>query len=220
MIFFSLIFSLSCARSKTKIIWLCAWDVCYIIFCHLLHIRSGKTGKLFSLLLCSLRWVHIVGYALPCRSYSFVCTAQHLIIIIVQTYLKTLNLSDICQIYTICGLCVFSLPISLVMIERIDILCLIIIIKSEVWTITHCLGSGHETIVCTVCLSIFLWKLVGPHAKYSVKPNMATIAILWQFYYAAIVILHQNRYGSHYEIMPEQVWQPLRNAKSLKKISS
>ena len=36
------------------------------------------------------------------------------------------------------------------------ILCLIIIIKSEVWTITHCLGLGHETMVCTVCLSIFL----------------------------------------------------------------
>ena len=54
------------------------------------------------------------------------------------------------------GLCVFSLPISFVMIERIYILCLIIIIKSEVWTITHCLGLGHETIVCAVCLSIFL----------------------------------------------------------------
>ena len=37
------------------------------------------------------------------------------------------------------GLCVFSLPISFVMIERIYILCLlIIIIKSEVWTFTHC----------------------------------------------------------------------------------
>ena len=55
------------------------------------------------------------------------------------------------------GLCVFSLPISFVMIERIYILCLIIIIKSEVWTITHCLGLGHETMVCAVCLSIFLW---------------------------------------------------------------
>ena len=31
------------------------------------------------------------------------------------------------------------------------ILCLIIIIKSEVWTIIHC-GLGHETMVCTVCL--------------------------------------------------------------------
>ena len=55
------------------------------------------------------------------------------------------------------GLCVFSLPISVVMIEIIYILCLIIIIKSEVWTITHCLGFGHETMVCAVCLSIFLW---------------------------------------------------------------
>ena len=54
------------------------------------------------------------------------------------------------------GLCVFSLPNSLVMIKRIYILCLIII-KSEVWTFTHCLGLGHETMVCAVCLSIFLW---------------------------------------------------------------
>ena len=57
------------------------------------------------------------------------------------------------------GQCVFSLPISLVMIERIFLLCLIIIIKSEVWTITHCLGLGHETMVCAVFLSVFFWKL-------------------------------------------------------------
>ena len=72
--------------------WLCASDVCFIIFCHLLHIRSGKTGNLFSLLLCSLWWVQMVGYVLPYRSYSFICTVHHVIIIIVQDYLKTLNL--------------------------------------------------------------------------------------------------------------------------------
>ena len=55
------------------------------------------------------------------------------------------------------GLCVFSLPISLVMIERIYVCFLIIIIKSEVWTIIHCLWLDHETMVCAVCLSIFLW---------------------------------------------------------------
>ena len=55
------------------------------------------------------------------------------------------------------GLCVFSLPISFVMIERIYIyFFLIIIIKSEVWIITQCLWLGHETMVCAVCLSIFL----------------------------------------------------------------
>ena len=41
--------------------------------------------------------------------------------------------------------------------KRIYIICLINIIKSEVWTITHCLRLGHETMVCAVCLSIFLW---------------------------------------------------------------
>ena len=41
--------------------WLCAWDACYIIFCHLLYIYSGKIGNVFSLLLCSLWWVQIVG---------------------------------------------------------------------------------------------------------------------------------------------------------------
>ena len=53
------------------------------------------------------------------------------------------------------GLFIFSLPISLVMIERIYILYLIIIIKSEVWIIIHYLGLDHETMVCAVCLSMF-----------------------------------------------------------------
>ena len=136
--------------------WLCAWDVCYIIFCHLLYIHSGKTGNLFSLVLCSLWLVQIVGYVSACRSYSFVCTLRHLIIIIVQTIWRHriykmpvrynllsvwIRLSIFFQLSNIqyVGLCVFSLLISFVMIERIYILCLIIIIKSEVWTITHCL---------------------------------------------------------------------------------
>ena len=70
-----------------------------IIFCHLLHIRSGKTGNSFSLFLCSLWWVQIFGCVLASRSYSFVCTVHHLIIIIVKTYLKALSLWNACQIY-------------------------------------------------------------------------------------------------------------------------
>ena len=53
------------------------------------------------------------------------------------------------------GLYVFSSPISLVLIERKYILCLNIIIKSEVYGITQCLVLGHETMVSAVCLSIF-----------------------------------------------------------------
>ena len=140
--------------------WLCIWDVCYIIYFHLLHIRSEKTGNLFSLLLCSSSWVQIVGYVLVCRSYLFVCTVHHLIIIIAQHYLEPLNQLSIIRYV---GLCVFSLPISLVMIDIIYILCLIIIIKSEIWTITHCLGLGHETIVCTMSFYILLnmWWVIA-----------------------------------------------------------
>ena len=76
------------------------------------------------------------------------------------------------------GLCVFSLQIFFVMIERIYILCLIIVIKSEVWTITHCLGLGNETMVCAVCLSIFslkwsviwdaIWRSCDGHSKNTI----------------------------------------------------
>ena len=42
------------------------------------------------------------------------------------------------------ALCIFGLPISLMMIEKISVLYLNIIIKSEVWPICHCLGLDHE----------------------------------------------------------------------------
>ena len=77
------------------------------------------------------------------------------------------QLSIIQSIIQYVGLCVFSLPTPLVMIEIIYILCLIIIIiKSEVWSITHCLGLGHETMVCAVCLSIFLRLRWWPDVVY------------------------------------------------------
>ena len=135
------------------------------------HIHSGRTGNLFSLFLCSLWWVQVVWYVLAFRSHSFVCTLHHLIIIIVQIYLKTLNLSSACQIYfvervskikhilsvihyTICGAVCFQFA-HFLCDDWENIYILILIIKSEVWTITHCLGLGHETMVCGVCLSIF-----------------------------------------------------------------
>ena len=75
------------------------------------------------------------------------------------------------------GLCVFSPPISFVMIERIYILCLIIITKSEVWTITHHLGLGHETMVCAVCLSIF--SLIKNIALVHEMPLFCSKTITW-----------------------------------------
>ena len=62
------------------------------------------------------------------------------------------------------GPCAINLPIPFVMTKKIYIICLIIIIKSEVWTITHCLGLGHETMVCAVCFFILLW--ITCHHQY------------------------------------------------------
>ena len=73
--------------------------------------------------------------------------------------------------------CVFSVYPSPLWWLREYILCLIIIIKSEVWTITHCLGLGHETMVCTVCLSIFLY--VGSICMTSICPIHA---VVWQHF--------------------------------------
>ena len=157
--------------------WLCVWDVCYIIFCHLLHIRSGKTGSLFSLLLCSLWWVQLVAYVcfsdrtrlfvhytislsslckIIWRHWTYKMPVRYILSSVWVRLSTSSQLSIVQSIIQYVGLCVFSLPTPLVMIERVYILCLIIIIKSEVWTIAHCLGLGHETMVCAVCLSIFL----------------------------------------------------------------
>ena len=98
---------------------------------------------------CKLIWRHWI-YKMPVRY-------------ILSSVWVRLSIFSPLSIIQYVGLYVFSLPISLVMIERIYILCLIIIIKSEVWTITHCLGLGHETMVSAVCLSIFLQhRLLSP----------------------------------------------------------
>ena len=118
--------------------------------------------------------VQIIECIITRWSYWFVCTSLYLIIIIMQTYLKVLNLLNDCQVNSVSsvclrlsqfsqiyfmkymGLCAFSLLISLMMIVRYVYFILIITIESEVSPIYHCLGIGHETMVYTVCLFIFL----------------------------------------------------------------
>ena len=96
--------------------------------------------------LCKLIWRHWI-YKMPVRY-------------ILSNVWVRLSIFSPLSIIQYVGLYVFSLPISLVVIERIYILCLIVIIKSEVWTITHCLGLGHETMVSAVCLSVFLRNIL------------------------------------------------------------
>ena len=66
-----------------------------------------------------------------------------------------LRLCKFSQLY----LCVFSLLIYLVIIVRICVLYLIIIIKSEVWTISSCLWLSHPTMLRAACLAIFSWRI-------------------------------------------------------------
>ena len=101
-------------------------------------------GVLFCLNITLLNYHHYAGLLLFRYTLSSVC----------------LRLSRFSQLSYMqyMGLRVFGLPIYLMMIARIRVLHLDIIIKSEVWPICLCLGLGHETLVCAVCLSVFLWK--------------------------------------------------------------
>ena len=99
---------------------LCAWDV--VTSWHLFYMHSGKTGTLFSLLLCSLWWVQIVGYVLACRSYSLIWrhwTYKMPVRYILSGVWVRLNIFYQLSIIHYMGRCVFNLPIYLVMIERI-----------------------------------------------------------------------------------------------------
>ena len=131
---------------------LCAWDVCYIIFCHLLHTRPGKIGREFGFIIIvqfmmsanirirfGLQIVLVCLYSTPshyhhCANLSegielIKCLSRY---ILSSVWVRSSIFSPLSIIQYV-GLYVFSLAISLVMIERIYILCLIIIIKSEVF---------------------------------------------------------------------------------------
>ena len=90
--------------------------------------------------LCRLIWRHwtnkmLVRYMLPCVSK-------------VETILAII-------LHSIYGAVSSAYPIRLSWLWEC-VLYLIIIIKSEVRIVNHCLGLGHETMVCTVCLTMFL----------------------------------------------------------------
>ena len=73
---------------------------------------------------------------------------------------KIKTILSIIFIFTIWG-CVSSAYPIILWWSRECVLYLIIIIKPEVWIINHCLGLGHETMVCAVCLTMFLWNILG-----------------------------------------------------------
>ena len=137
----------------------------------IVYIYFGKTGILFSLSLCSLWWVKIVGYVLARWSCSFVCILHHVIIIIVQTYLKTLNLKMPVR-YILSSvrvrLSIFS-QLSIIRYMYGAVCFMFTHFPCDDWDNIHFVllsssnrkyglwSIGHETMVCAVCLSIFFW---------------------------------------------------------------
>ena len=71
-----------------------------------------ETGNLFSLLLCSLWWVQMVGYVLAWRAYSFICTLHHLIIIICANLPQDIKLIK-CLSDIFCRVCEYDKAYSL-----------------------------------------------------------------------------------------------------------
>ena len=71
---------------------------------------------------------------------------------------------------------------------------IIIIIKSEVWTITHCLGLGHETMVSAVCLSIFLCShMIKISLRHQVFINRIKRILCWDSFICLIAMLHAHQ---------------------------
>ena len=96
---------------------------------------------------------YIIAWSSLCKLIWRYWTYKMPVRYILSSVWVSLSLFSPLSIIQYVGLYVFSLPISLVKIERIYILCLIII-ESEVLIITHCLWLGHETMVSALCLPI------------------------------------------------------------------
>ena len=96
--------------------------------------------------------VQMIGCIMVPRSYLFVYTFNHNIIII-QNCKKQLSRLSFMQYM---GLHVIRWLISLLIIMRMFLPHLIVIFKSEWWLICHWLGLGHGTMVCALCLTAFL----------------------------------------------------------------
>ena len=109
--------------------------------------------------------------------------------------------------------CVFSLyPFPLWWLREYT-LCLIIIIKSEVWTITHCLGLGHETMVCVVCLSILL-RMTHFTIIHSIFPYLrnTTDDMTNRYLFGPIDAYMRPWTGSSLvQLMPSRLFGPLEN---------
>ena len=86
-------FYINLSRCLHISLWSCVW--CTILSCRLMHIYPGL---LLSLLPCNLRCMSVI---LILRSYSITGALQHLSTIIMQNFLKALNIINVCQVCSV-----------------------------------------------------------------------------------------------------------------------
>ena len=166
--------------------WLCVWIGCTTICYHLLHIHPGNTGTLFSLLMFILWYLQMIGYIDRVRwfadytiSLSSSCRLiwSHWTTKIVVKYMLPsvcLRLRQFSHLFLFNIRGYVSSAYTILLWWSLEwVLYPIIIIISEVWIINHCVGLGHETMVCAVYLTMFLWPtcLTATLWEWNIKPN-------------------------------------------------
>ena len=123
--------------------------------------------------------MQIIRYIIGQRMYLFVCTIQHIAIIIMRIVWKhwkhqkfvrcilsnvRLRLSVFSEwsFMQYIGLCGISIPISLLW-QKIFVLHFIVVIKSQIWIFSHYSGLAHGTVhaQCLIkFLAVSLWQLI------------------------------------------------------------
>ena len=127
--------------------WLCACDVCYIIFCYLLHMHSGKPGirviiiaqfmmSANSRICFGLKIVFIYLYITPSHYHHCANLSKYIELVkclsdFVECVSKIKHILSVIH-HKICGAVCFQF-------SHFPCDDWIIIIKSDIWIITHCL---------------------------------------------------------------------------------
>ena len=127
---------------------------------------SGDSQKMDTVAstFCHNNWCAI-KIAHQSTAMVYTCTWKQIVFKYVKETYHMIRLSIFSQLSIIqyMGLCVFSLLISLVVIKRIYTLSYY---HHQIGSIIHCLGLGHETMVCAVCIYILIPFLCADDIRF------------------------------------------------------
>ena len=157
----------------------------------------------------------MIKYILTQWSYLFVCTSHHFMIIIMQTSHKVLKFKNACQ-DSFCLECVskmksilsiifhakygaLRIQLTLFFYDDYENMCTLSYYHHQIGSITHLplfrVRLGHETIVCAVCLLIFLWAFLnGNYAIYISKSDTGNTRSTNHLFSIISLVVHFARF--------------------------